>query len=44
MGYALKRGVKDRTLFKSDYSNCFDVPGIIGYIRESRNPIPQVDK
>ena len=42
MGYAVTRGLKDRTLCKPDYSNCFDTPGIIGYIRESRQKALEV--
>ncbi len=33
MGYAMNRGLKKGNLFKPDYSNCFDAPVIIGYVR-----------
>jgi len=37
MGKVTIGALKDGTLFKPDYSNCFDTPGIIGYIREKQH-------
>ena len=36
MGYIITKGLSDRTLFEPYTKKCFDIPGIIGYIRERK--------
>ena len=36
MGKGTFDALRAGTLFKSDYPDCFDIPGIIGYIRERK--------